>query len=120
MSRHSTSLYTSRNDEGAAPMTSTGRETTPKDAGRISNPAKKTGLRGIDPAARRALLASWLGWTFDGFETYALILVGHVAVIDVGSEEQVQNMPTYVAALLAATLVGWAIGGIGAGFLADR
>ena len=101
-------------------MTSTGRETTPKDAGRISNPAKKTGLRGIDPQARRALLASWLGWTFDGFETYALILVGHVAVTSVGSDAQQQSAPTYVAALVAATLLGWAIGGVASGFLADH
>jgi MFS family permease len=102
-------------------MTDTDRQAAAQHKGGPANERDQpTGLRGIDPAARRALLASWLGWTFDGFETYALILVGHVAVIDVGSEEQVQNMPTYVAALLAATLVGWAIGGIGAGFLADR
>src|ERR1700676_4979118 len=102
-------------------MTDTDRQAAAGHKGVPANERdRRTGLRGIDPAARRALLASWLGWTFDGFETYALILVGHVAVIDVGSEEQVQNMPTYVAALLAATLVGWAIGGIGAGFLADR
>lgn len=84
------------------------------------DPSVRSGLRGINPQARRALFASWLGWTFDGFETYALILVGSVAVASIGSPSQVENIPTYVAGLVAATLVGWAVGGVGAGFLADR
>jgi hypothetical protein len=37
-------------------------------------------LRTIKSQARPALFAWWLGWTFDGFETYALILVGPAAV----------------------------------------
>ncbi|MET0455710.1 MAG: MFS transporter [Mycobacterium sp.] len=88
--------------------------------GTTASTTGRSGLRGIDPKARRALLASWLGWTFDGFETYALILIGHVAISDIGSDSQVQNLPTYVSALVAATLVGWAIGGVASGFLADR
>lgn len=86
----------------------------------ISTDATDQGLRAAGPQARRALLASWLGWTFDGFETYALILVGAVAVTNVGSDSQVQHLPTYVSALVAATLVGWAVGGVASGFLADR
>ncbi|MEU5930644.1 MFS transporter, partial [Streptomyces antimycoticus] len=39
----------------------------------------------IDKSSRRALFASWLGWTFDGFETYALVLVGPTAVMAVGT-----------------------------------
>lgn len=74
--------------------------------------------RTIDKSSRRALTASWLGWTFDGFETYAIVLVGAVAVTSLGiSGEQ---LPLYVGALIAATLLGWAIGGIAAGFLADH
>jgi hypothetical protein len=29
----------------------------------------------ISKASLRALIASWLGWMFDGYETYALVLV---------------------------------------------
>ncbi|XBQ31156.1 MFS transporter [Streptomyces rapamycinicus] len=76
--------------------------------------------RHIDKSSRRALFASWLGWTFDGFETYALVLVGPTAVMAVGTEAQLADLPTYVSGLLAATLAGWALGGILAGFAADR
>lgn len=103
---------------GTAPMTRTAPDSARNGA--TASSAGRFGLRGVDPKARRALLASWLGWTFDGFETYALILIGHVAVSDIGSDSQVQNLPTYVSALVAATLVGWAIGGVASGFLADR
>lgn len=34
----------------------------------------------IGKAGWRALAASWLGWMFDGYESYALILVMGVAV----------------------------------------
>ncbi len=77
-------------------------------------------VRHIDKSSRRALFASWLGWTFDGFETYALVLVGPTAVMAVGTEAQMADLPTYVSGLLAATLAGWALGGILAGFAADR
>ncbi|MGK3111532.1 MFS transporter, partial [Streptomyces mordarskii] len=59
-------------------------------------------------------------WTFDGFETYALVLVGPTAVMAVGTEAQLADLPTYISGLLAATLAGWALGGILAGFAADR
>ena len=101
-------------------MTSTGRDTSPRSTETTSTSARTTGFRGINPQARRALVASWLGWTFDGFETYALILVGHVAVTQLGTDVQVANAPTYVAALVAATLLGWAVGGVASGFLADH
>lgn len=76
-------------------------------------------LRSIDNSSRRALVASWLGWTFDGFETYALVLVGSAAVTSLGTSGQLQRVPAYVGALVAATLLGWALGGIVAGFAAD-
>ncbi|WP_021593338.1 MFS transporter [Actinomadura welshii] len=76
-------------------------------------------MRTIDKSSRRALAASWLGWTFDGFETYALVLAGSAAVTSVGTSGQLQQLPAYVGALVAATLLGWALGGIVAGFVAD-
>ncbi|MFD2467805.1 MFS transporter [Amycolatopsis silviterrae] len=81
--------------------------------------ARPLTVRSIDKTSRRALTASWLGWTFDGFETYALVLAGPAAVAGLGTSGQLDRLPAYVAALVAATLAGWALGGIVAGFAAD-
>ena len=47
-------------------------DTDNAEDGATPESALGSGLRAVDRQARRALLASWLGWTFDGFETYAL------------------------------------------------
>jgi MFS family permease len=70
-------------------------------------------------AAWRALLVAWLGWMFDGYETYALVLVAGVAMRDLLAPEQLPQAPVFIGGLLAATLVGWATGGVLAGILAD-
>jgi MFS family permease len=67
----------------------------------------------------RALIASFLGWMFDGYETYALILVAGVALRQLLVPDQLASLPIYIGGLLAVTLVGWATGGIIAGVLAD-
>src|SRR5712691_4238366 len=69
--------------------------------------------------AWRALAASFLGWMFDGYETYALILVAAVALRQLLAPDQLASLPIYIGGLLAVTLVGWATGGIIAGILAD-
>ena len=71
------------------------------------------------PAARRALLATSLGWLFDGYETYALILVGAVAIGDLVAPDRLAQLPLYFGGLTAATLLGWATGGLVFGVLAD-
>jgi len=73
----------------------------------------------LTAASWRALVASFLGWMFDGYETYALILVAGVALRQLLAPDQVANLPIYIGGLLAVTLVGWATGGIIAGILAD-
>ncbi len=67
----------------------------------------------------RALVASFLGWMFDGYETYALVLVAPVALRQLLLPDQLPRLPIYFGGLLAVTLVGWATGGITAGILAD-
>src|SRR5262245_30971713 len=69
--------------------------------------------------ARRALLAAGLGWLFDGYEAYALILVGAVAIRDLVAPDDLARLPLYFGALAAVTLVGWATGGLICGVLAD-
>ena len=73
----------------------------------------------IDKASWRALAASWLGWMFDGYEVYALVLVMALAVRQLLPPERLPRASVYMGGLLAATLVGWAVGGVAAGVLAD-
>ena len=73
----------------------------------------------LSGASWRALVASFLGWLFDGYETYALILVAAVALRQLLPPDQLASLPIYIGGLLAVTLVGWATGGIIAGVLAD-
>jgi hypothetical protein len=53
------------------------------------------------PAARRALLASALGWLFDDYETYTLFLVGAVATRDLIAPDQLTRLPLYFGGLAA-------------------
>jgi MFS family permease len=69
--------------------------------------------------AWQTLFVAWLGWMFDGYETYALVLVAGVAMRDLLPADQLAQAPVYIGGLLAATLVGWATGGVLAGILAD-
>jgi hypothetical protein len=73
----------------------------------------------IGKASLRALIASWLGWMFDGYETYALVLVMASAVHQLLPPEHLPRASVYIGGLLAATMLGWAMGGVGAGILAD-
>jgi len=70
-------------------------------------------------ASWRALIASWLGWMFDGYETYGLVLVMAPAVHQLLSPDRFPSAPLYIGGLLAGTMVGWAVGGVVAGVIAD-
>src|SRR5215831_13422208 len=75
--------------------------------------------RALDRTQWNTLLASNLGWVFDGFETYALILTVGVALHQLLDPSQYAQIPAYAGAIIAMTLFGWALGGILAGVLAD-
>src|SRR5215510_10188935 len=67
----------------------------------------------------RVLIASNLGWLFDGFEIYALFLTVGFALkrlLDVG---QAAAIPQYAGYILAFTVFGWATGGVIGGIVAD-
>ena len=66
-----------------------------------------------------ALLASNLGWLFDGYETYALILTIGVALHQLLVPAQYSHIPAYAGVVIAITLLGWGIGGLIGGILAD-
>ncbi|GAB3200898.1 MFS transporter [Nocardioides hungaricus] len=57
---------------------------------------------------------------FDGYETFATVLVASALVNDLVGPGTALASPIYVGAVLAITLVAWAIGGLASGVLADR
>jgi MFS family permease len=75
--------------------------------------------RTLDRTQWNTLLASNLGWVFDGFETYALILTVGVALRQLLDPSKYAQIPAYAGAIIATTLCGWAIGGVLAGVMAD-
>src|SRR5499427_2094358 len=75
--------------------------------------------RTLNATQWKTLLASNLGWVFDGFEAYALILTVAVALRQLLDPSQLGQIPAYAAAIIATTLCGWGIGGMLAGVLAD-
>jgi MFS family permease len=67
----------------------------------------------------RVLLAANLGWTFDGYETFALILSIGVAMRQLLDPSQYPQIPAYIGWVVGTTLLGWGIGGLFGGILAD-
>ena len=65
------------------------------------------------------LIASNLGWLFDGFETYGLVLTVGVAMRQLLPPALYPQIPAYAGLLIAVTLLGWGVGGIVGGVLAD-
>src|SRR5260370_7083475 len=75
--------------------------------------------RSLDRTQWKALIASNLGWTFDGFEVFALILTVGVALRQLLDPSQYQFIPAYAGAIIAITVFGWGLGGLLGGILAD-
>src|SRR5256885_13537081 len=67
----------------------------------------------------KALAASNLGWMFDGYETFALILTVGVALRQLLDASLYPQIPAYAGTVIALTLLGWGIGGLIRGVLAD-
>jgi MFS family permease len=67
----------------------------------------------------KTLLASNLGWLFDGFENYALILTVAPAMRQLLDPSQYSQIPVYIGTVIGIHLLGWGIGGMLGGILAD-
>ena len=65
------------------------------------------------------LTASFLGWIFDGYEAYALLLVMTPALRQLLEPAELPELPRYAGILVAVTLLGWAAGGVLGGIVAD-
>jgi MFS family permease len=75
--------------------------------------------RSLSRAQWNTLLASNLGWLFDGFETYALILTVGPALHQLLDAGHYAQIPAYAGTIIAITLLGWGLGGLLGGVLAD-
>jgi MFS family permease len=67
----------------------------------------------------KTLFAANMGWMFDGYETFALILTVAVGLRQLLDPSQFAQIPAYAGTVIAITLLGWGVGGILGGILAD-
>jgi len=75
--------------------------------------------RSLNATQWKTVFASNLGWTFDGYETFSLILVAGVALRDLLNPSQFGQIPAFAGTVIGITLLGWGIGGVIGGVLAD-
>ncbi|MFE7276782.1 MULTISPECIES: MFS transporter [Streptomyces] len=68
---------------------------------------------------RRSLFAANLGWLFDGFETYALILTAGVVLRQLDPSASATQVSFLTGVTISLTLLGWGFGGILGGIFAD-
>jgi MFS family permease len=73
----------------------------------------------LNRAQWNTLIASNLGWLFDGYETYALFLTVGVALRQLLNSDSEPQIPVYAGFIIAVTLLGWGIGGLIGGVMAD-
>jgi MFS family permease len=73
----------------------------------------------LDRRQWRSLVAANLGWLFDGFETYALILTAATVLRRLDPAAPVGRVSFLTGVTIAITLLGWGIGGILGGMFAD-
>ncbi|PXW24911.1 MFS transporter [Paraburkholderia caballeronis] len=89
------------------------------EQGRIAAGARGRWYDGLTPMHWRVLRASFLGWIFDGYEALVLVVVLAPMLHSVLSATQAASTPIYAGLVIGITLLGWGIGGLVGGILAD-
>jgi len=85
----------------------------------VTAEASTAWYRALDRSQWYTLLATNLGWLFDGYELYALILTVGVALHQLLDPSLYAQTQAYAGTIIATTLLGWAFGGLIGGILAD-
>ena len=75
--------------------------------------------RSLNANQWKTMIASNIGWMFDGYETYALIIIVGVALHQLLEPAQYAQIPAYAGTVIGITLLGWGVGGFIGGILAD-
>lgn len=75
--------------------------------------------RALDRRQWYTLAAANLGWLFDGYESYALLLTMGMAFREILPRSSYSAISFYAGLTVAVTLLGWGIGGILGGIAAD-
>src|ERR1700710_669886 len=73
----------------------------------------------LTPMHWRVLRASFLGWIFDGYEALVLVVVIAPMLHSILSPAQAASTPVYAGLVIGITLLGWGVGGLVGGILAD-
>src|SRR4051812_29460853 len=74
--------------------------------------ASQPWYRSLNATQWKTLFASNLGWMFDGYETFALILTVGVALRSLLDPSLYPQIPAYAGTVIAITLLGWGVGGL--------
>ena len=74
---------------------------------------------GLTPMHWKVLAGGFLGWVFDGFEAIALIMVLVPMLHSLLSPAQLGAFPIYAGTAIGITLLGWGLGGLVGGIMAD-
>jgi MFS family permease len=78
-------------------------------------------LRDLSPLQRRGGLAAWLGWLFDGLDSYLYIMVAAPFVAQLMNVKPTDKLvQVHTGYIQAAFLIGWAMGGAIFGRMGDR
>ncbi|MGA7812087.1 MFS transporter [Caballeronia sp.] len=87
--------------------------------GQLAVGARTRWYDGLTATHWRVLRASFLGWIFDGYEAIALVMVLGPMLHSVLSREQAASSTIYAGLVIGITLLGWGVGGLVGGILAD-
>jgi MFS family permease len=79
----------------------------------------KPWYRSLNASQWKTMFAANLGWMFDGYETFALILVVGAALHQLLEPSKFSAIPAYAGTVIGITLLGWGVGGLIGGVLAD-
>ncbi len=83
------------------------------------SPASRKWNARLTPKHWKTLKGAFLGWIFDGYEALALIVVLSPLLNSLLTTSQAASKPFYAGLVIGITLLGWGIGGLVGGVLAD-
>lgn len=84
-----------------------------------SMPGSEPWYRSLNANQWKTMIAANIGWMFDGYETFALILVVGAALHQLLEPSQFGHIRVYAGTVIGITLLGWGIGGVVGGIIAD-